>query len=97
MNRAEPPQILCATPHGRVLLFTLQTGQGLPSHRHPQHWGIITVLSGTLAATFGGMQTLSRSEVFRFDANEPIELRAATDDTCFLVTLIPMTPPETLP
>lgn len=97
MNRAEPPQLLCATPHGRVLLFTVQAGQGLPSHRHPQHWGVVTVLSGTLTVTFGGMQTLSRSGVFRFDANEPIELLASADDTRFLVTLIPMTPPEPLP
>jgi quercetin dioxygenase-like cupin family protein len=96
MNRAEPPQVLSTTPHGRVLLFTLHAGQGVPSHRHPQHWGVITVLSGMLAVTFQGLQTLSRSDVFRFDANEPIELRAATDDTCFVVTLIPMAP-ETLP
>ena len=97
MNRADPPQILCATPHGRVLLFNLQAGQGLPSHRHLQHWGVVTALSGALTVTFGEIQTLSPSEVFRFDANEPIELRAATDDTRFLVTLIPMTPPEPLP
>ncbi|WP_019011765.1 cupin domain-containing protein [Deinococcus aquatilis] len=96
MNRAEPPQILWAAPHGRVLLFTLQAGQGLPSHRHPQHWGSVTVLSGTLVATFHGVQNLSKSDVFRFDANEPIELLAATDSTQFLVTLIPMLPPESL-
>ncbi|BDP41985.1 hypothetical protein DAETH_19540 [Deinococcus aetherius] len=74
VNRAQPPQVLAATPGGRSLLFHLNAGEGVPRHGHPGARVVIAVLSGELHVTHDGKQ--------------PLALEAAGPDTRVLVTLL---------
>ncbi|WP_216318242.1 cupin domain-containing protein [Deinococcus aestuarii] len=89
MNRAQPPQVLAATPGGRSLLFHLNEGEGIPRHAHPGARVVIAVLSGTLHVTTGeGTRTLHGAEVVTHDGDRPLALAAAGPGTRVLVTLL---------
>lgn len=89
MNRAQPPQVLAATPGGRSLLFHLNAGEGVPRHGHPGARVVIAVLSGKLHVTTDeGTRTLRGAEVITHDGNQLLALEAAEPDTRVLVTLL---------
>lgn len=87
IQRATPPQVLAATPHGRALLFTLEAGQGIPPHRHPGAAVVLAVLSGEIEVRMQGTQTLQAGEVMTHDGNEAISLLARQPGQV-LVTLL---------
>ncbi|QFP76100.1 cupin domain-containing protein [Deinococcus sp. AJ005] len=87
IQRAAPPQVLTVTPHGRSLLFTLETGQGIPPHRHPSAQAILAVLSGEIEVRAQTTQTLKAGEVAVHDGNESISLLALQPGQV-LVTLL---------
>lgn len=89
MKRAQPPQVLAATPGGRCLLFQLEAGEGVPAHRHPQAQVVVAVLSGELHLTAGeDTRALCGGEVITHDGNRPIALEAVQPGTRVLVTLL---------
>lgn len=89
MTRAQPPQILAATPGGRSLLFHLNAGEGVPRHGHPGARVVIAVLSGELRITMDeGTRTLHGAEVMAYDGAQPLALEAAQAGTRVLVTLL---------
>ncbi|AZI44551.1 cupin domain-containing protein (plasmid) [Deinococcus psychrotolerans] len=87
MKRAEPPQIITATPHGRVLRFTFAAGEGVPTHKHPGAQVVVTVLSGQVEVTAEESCTLKAAEILTHDGDQPLSL-FATQDSSVVVTLI---------
>ncbi|MDV6374717.1 hypothetical protein [Deinococcus arenicola] len=87
IQRAAPPQVLAATPHGRALLFTLEAGQGIPPHRHPGASVIVAVLSGQIEVRAQTTQMLGAGEVTTHDGNGQISLLALQPGQV-LVTLL---------
>ncbi|CAM3398069.1 cupin domain-containing protein [Deinococcus saxicola] len=87
IQRAAPPQVLTATPHGRSLLFTLEAGQGIPPHRHPGAQAVLAVLSGQIEVRAQTTQTLKAGEVVVHDGNQQISLLALQPGQV-LVTLL---------
>lgn len=92
MNRAEPPQVLAATPAGRSLLFHLNAREGVPRHQHPGAAIVLAVLGGRLWVETEGPRELGAGEVLTHDGDHPIALEARQPDTRFLVTLLHRSP-----
>lgn len=89
MRRAQPPQVLAATPGGRTLLFRLEAGEGVPAHQHPQAQVVIAVLSGEVHVTADeDTRALYGGELTTYDGNRPIALEAVQPGTRVLVTLL---------
>ncbi|MFC3860074.1 cupin domain-containing protein [Deinococcus antarcticus] len=76
MTRAAPPEILTKTASGRTLLFTLQAGNVIPPHRHPDAQVTIAVLSGEVEVTTVGTRTLQGGEVITHVGAEEVSMHA---------------------
>ena len=87
MKRAQPPQIVTATPHGRVLRFEFAAGEGVPLHKHPHSQVVLAVLAGQIEVTAETKHTLNAAETLVHDGNTELSLVAIQDST-LLVTLI---------
>lgn len=92
MKRASPPLVVTATPHGRVLRFELEAGEGIPLHQHPGAQVVVTVLSGQIEVTTEdaqtpGIQALKATELLTHDGDRPLSL-LATEQSSVVVILI---------
>lgn len=77
MTRAAPPEILTKTTSGRTLLFTLETGNVIPPHRHPNAQVTIAILNGEVDVTTGNAtRTLQGGEVITHATDAEVSLHA---------------------
>jgi quercetin dioxygenase-like cupin family protein len=87
---------LTGSPHAtafaeapRTIRLTLDAGESVPEHRHPEATPLIHVVEGELdVAVDGETYTLDAGELLRFDGREPVS-PTAREDSVAVVVLAP--------
>lgn len=83
-----------STPHAnlfpdaepRTIRLSLEAGEAVPEHRHPEREIVLHLLEGSVELTLDGtVHELEAGEVIRFDGDREISPRAVTDATALLV------------
>jgi quercetin dioxygenase-like cupin family protein len=70
----------------RTIRLTLDEGEAVPEHTHPDRNVVIAVLSGELALSLDGTErTLSEGDLIRFDGRREVSPRARTATTALVV------------
>lgn len=87
---------LAGSPHAtafaeepRTIRLTLDEGDSVPEHRHPEATPLIHVVEGELDVTVGGeTYTLDAGGLLRFDGRKPVS-PTAREDSVAVVVLAP--------
>ncbi|MHC3438393.1 cupin domain-containing protein [Natrialbaceae archaeon A-gly3] len=70
----------------RTVRLSLEAGEALASHRHPDRRIVFYVIEGEVAVTLSGTEyRLEADELLRFDGDQEIEPEALEDSVALLV------------
>lgn len=70
----------------RTVRLSLDEGEAVPEHQHPESMVVLYVLEGDLALTLGDDgYDLSEGDAVRFDGAQDVSPEAVTDAEAFLV------------
>lgn len=88
LERLQEAGPLLHTPGVRVMLKELAPQGHIPSHAHPGHQVLVSVLRGEVRLGAPDAQLeLRAGELARLDEHTPIELKAGPEGATFTVTL----------
>ncbi|MFB6269378.1 MAG: cupin domain-containing protein [Halobacterium sp.] len=70
----------------RTVRLSLEAGERVPAHQHPESMVVLYVLTGEIALSLGGDEyDLSEGDAVRFDGAQDVSPEAVTDAEAFLV------------